>query len=146
MALANQKRQTGNVEHTESFNLENFKHRNVKFNVWDLGGQERVRPMWKQYFTGTQGLVFVVDSADHGRISEAERELSRIISDPEMKDVSVLIFANKEDLQGAMGPEAVENKLTCLRGRHFHLQASCAVTGEGVREGFTWLASQHQPA
>lgn len=49
-------------------------------------------------FTGTQGLIFVVDSADRDRIDEAKQELSKIINDKEMRDAIILIFANKQDL------------------------------------------------
>lgn len=64
----------------------------------DVGGQEKIRPLWRHYFTGTQGLIFVVDSQDRDRISEAKEELHRIIHDREMKDALLLVFANKQDL------------------------------------------------
>mgnify|MGYP004507218935 CR=1 FL=1 len=50
--------------------------------------------------TGTQGLIFVIDSNDRDRIDEARTELTRIIQDREMKDALLLVFANKQDLQG----------------------------------------------
>lgn len=49
---------------------------------------------------GTQGLIFVIDSNDRDRIDEARTELTRIIQDREMKDALLLVFANKQDLQG----------------------------------------------
>jgi len=52
---------------------------------------------------GTQGLVFVVDSSDHNRIDEAKTELHRILNDLEMSDCLLLVFANKQDLDGGMG-------------------------------------------
>ena len=58
-----------------------------------------IRPLWKHYYTGTQGLVFVVDSQDRERIDEAKRELHGILSDREMKDCLLLVFANKQDLE-----------------------------------------------
>jgi ADP-ribosylation factor 6 len=68
--------------------------------VWDVGGQDKIRPLWRHYYTGTQGLVFVVDSQDRERIDEAKQELHRILSDREMKDCLLLVFANKQDLPG----------------------------------------------
>jgi ADP-ribosylation factor protein 6 len=50
--------------------------------------------------TGTQGLIFVIDSNDRDRIDEARTELTRIIQDREMKDALLLVFANKQDLPG----------------------------------------------
>lgn len=64
----------------------------------DVGGQDKIRPLWRHYYTGTQGLIFVVDCADRDRIDEAKQELHRIINDREMKDAIILIFANKQDL------------------------------------------------
>ena len=82
------------------FNVETVTYKNVKFNVWDVGGQDMIRPLWKHYYTGTQGLVFVVDSQDRERIDEAKQELHRILSDREMKECLLLVFANKQDLPG----------------------------------------------
>ena len=64
----------------------------------DVGGQDKIRPLWRHYYTGTQGLIFVVDCADRDRIDEARQELHRIINDREMKDAIILVFANKQDL------------------------------------------------
>src|ERR1700761_4534870 len=81
-------------------NVETVKNKKVKFNVGDVGGQDKIRPLWRHYYTGTQGLVFVVDSQDRERIDEAKQELHRILSDREMKECLLLIFANKQDLPG----------------------------------------------
>lgn len=80
--------------------METVTYKNVKFNVWDVGGQDKIRPLWRHYYTGTQGLVFVVDSQDRERIDEAKQELHRILSDREMKECLLLVFANKQDLPG----------------------------------------------
>ena len=66
--------------------------------VQDVGGQDKIRPLWRHYYTGTQGLIFVVDCADRDRIDEARQELHRIINDREMREAIILIFANKQDL------------------------------------------------
>ena len=67
-------------------------------NHQDVGGQDKIRPLWRHYYTGTQGLIFVVDSQDRDRIEEARQELAKIMNDREMKDCLLLIFANKQDL------------------------------------------------
>src|ERR1700748_2634301 len=87
---------------TVGFNVETVTYKNTKFNVWDVGGQDKIRPLWRHYFSGTQGLVFVIDSNDRERIEEARTELTRIIQDREMKDALLLVFANKQDLPGCM--------------------------------------------
>ena len=65
-------------------------------------GQDKIRPLWRHYFSGTQGLIFVIDSSDFTRIDEAKNELARIIQDREMKDALLLVFANKQDIPGGM--------------------------------------------
>ncbi|KAJ1650935.1 ADP-ribosylation factor, Arf Arf6 [Dispira simplex] len=128
---------------TVGFNVETVTYKNVKFNVWDVGGQDKIRPLWRHYYTGTQGLIFVVDSADRDRIDEARQELHRIISDREMKDCLLLVFANKQDLPGAMSPTEVTEKLGLnrMRERTWFVNPSCATSGEGLFEGLTWLSN-----
>jgi len=108
---------------TVGFNVETVTYKNVKFNVWDVGGQDKIRPLWRHYFSGmfgngravevgyrcansvmigTQGLIFVIDSSDKARIDEARQELHRIINDREMKESLLLVFANKQDIPGGM--------------------------------------------
>ncbi|OXB38175.1 ADP-ribosylation factor 3 [Cryptococcus neoformans] len=85
---------------TVGFNVETVTYRNVRFNVWDVGGQDKIRPLWRHYYTGTQGLIFVIDSGDRDRIDEARLELERILADREMKECLLMVFANKQDLPG----------------------------------------------
>jgi len=127
---------------TVGFNVETVTYKNVKFNVWDVGGQDKIRPLWRHYYTGTQGLVFVVDSQDRERIDEAKQELHRILSDREMKECLLLVFANKQDLPGAMSPAEVTEKLGLhrMRDRSWYVHPSCATTGEGLFEGLQWLS------
>ncbi|PWA16228.1 hypothetical protein CCH79_00004489 [Gambusia affinis] len=115
---------------TVGFNVETVTYKNVKFNVWDVGGQDKIRPLWRHYYTGTQGLIFVVDCADRDRIDEARQELHRIINDREMRDAMILIFANKQDLPDAMKPHEIQEKLglTRIRDRNWYVQPSCATT------------------
>ncbi|KAF0496464.1 ADP-ribosylation factor family-domain-containing protein [Gigaspora rosea] len=133
---------------TVGFNVETVTYKNVKFNVWDVGGQDKIRPLWRHYYTGTQGLIFVIDSQDRDRIDEARQELHRIISDREMRDCLLLVFANKQDLPGAMSPAEVTEKLNLhhMRDRAWYVHPSCATTGEGLFEGLNWLSQNAKAA
>jgi len=126
---------------TVGFNVETVTYKKVKFNVWDVGGQDKIRPLWRHYFAGTQALIFVVDSSDRERIEEARTELMRIISDREMKDAVLLVFANKSDLPKAMDADEVTEKLglSKLQDHSWHVVQSCAIAGDGLFEGLTWL-------
>lgn len=128
---------------TVGFNVETVVYKNVKFNVWDVGGQDKIRPLWRHYYTGTQGLIFVIDSADRDRIDEARKELHRIILDREMSNSVLLVFANKQDLSNAMSPAEVTEKLHLhkLLNTLWYVYPSCATTGEGLFEGLAWLSN-----
>ncbi|KAJ3375599.1 ADP-ribosylation factor 3 [Allomyces macrogynus ATCC 38327] len=128
---------------TVGFNVESVTYKNVKFNVWDVGGQDKIRPLWRHYYAGTQGLIFVIDTADPDRIEEAASELHRILADPEMKNALLLIFANKQDMDNAMSPAEVTELLGLqrLKDRMWYVHPSCATTGEGLLEGLNWLST-----
>lgn len=130
---------------TVGFNVETVTYKNVKFNVWDVGGQDKIRPLWRHYYTGTQGLIFVIDSCDRLRIDEARQELQRIISDREMKEALLLVFANKQDVEGAMTPAEVTDRLQLAKIagslRQWSCNPSCATTGDGLFEGLAWLSN-----
>ncbi|KFY40102.1 hypothetical protein V495_05621 [Pseudogymnoascus sp. VKM F-4514 (FW-929)] len=128
---------------TVGFNVETVTYKNVKFNVWDVGGQDKIRPLWRHYYSGTQGLIFVIDSSDRERIDEAKQELHRIIGDREMKESLLLVFANKQDIKGAMSPQDVTDSLGLkdLNNRVWYVVPSCATTGEGLLEGLSWLSN-----
>ena len=76
--------------------METVEYKNISFTVWDVGGQDKIRPLWRHYFQNTQGLIFVVDSNDRERISEARDELMRMLAEDELREAVLLIFANKQ--------------------------------------------------
>lgn len=129
---------------TIGFNVETVEYKNISFTVWDVGGQDKIRPLWRHYFQNTQGLIFVVDSNDRERISEAKDEMSRMLSEDELRDAVLLIFANKQDLPNAMNAAEVTDKLGLhqLRQRNWYIQATCATSGDGLYEGLDWLSTQ----
>merc|ERR1712141_685693 len=83
---------------TIGFNVETVEYKNISFTVWDVGGQDKIRPLWRHYFQNTQGLIFVVDSNDRERIGEARDELMRMLAEDELREAVLLIFAKKQEL------------------------------------------------
>ena len=61
------------------------RYKNISFTVWDVGGQDKIRPLWRHYYTNTQGLIFVIDSNDRDRIGEAHDELHRMLAEDELR-------------------------------------------------------------
>ncbi|KAK4527817.1 hypothetical protein GAYE_SCF45G5748 [Galdieria yellowstonensis] len=126
---------------TIGFNVETVAYKNINFTVWDVGGQDKIRPLWRHYFQNTQALIFVVDSNDRERILEARDELRKMLAENEMRSAVLLIFANKQDLPNAMTVDEVIEKfgLNSLN-RKWKVQASCATSGQGLWEGLEWLS------
>ena len=107
-----------------------------------MGGQKRVRSLWHHYFERTKGLIYVVDSSDIKRLDEAREELFAVVENEEMVRVPVLIFANKQDIEGSASTSLVAEKL-CLskiKDRPCAVQGSCAISGDGVHEGLNQLS------
>ncbi|KAJ7620278.1 ADP-ribosylation factor 3, isoform CRA_a [Roridomyces roridus] len=101
---------------TIGFNVETVKYNKISFTVWDIGGQDKIRPLWRCYMSNCQGLIFVVDPSDRERISEAREELQRMLNEDNLRDALLLVFANKQDLPNAMTAAEVTDKLG-LHGR-----------------------------
>ncbi|KAJ6299047.1 hypothetical protein OIU76_020095 [Salix suchowensis] len=122
---------------TIGFNVETVMYKNISFTVWDVGGQQKIRHLWRHYFQSAHGLIFVVDSNDRRRISEARNELHCILSYIELKDAMLLVFANKQDVPDAMPVSEVADKLglPTLKQRHWYIQSSSATSGRGLYEG-----------
>merc|ERR1711965_169888 len=108
---------------TIGFNVETVEYKNISFTVWDVGGQDKIRPLWRHYYQNTQGIIFVVDSND--------------------RDGVLLVLSNKSDLPQAMSAAETADKLGLhsLRNRQWFIQATCATNGEGLYEGLDWLSN-----
>ncbi len=122
--------------------------------VWDIGGQDRIRNLWRHYYNGTQGLIFVVDSSDRDRMDEARDELHKALGEVELEKVrkergkkvicfvllyvfkalekvKVLVLANKQDLPQAMTVAEVSEKLQLKEiNKPWYIQSCSAVSGD----------------
>ena len=128
---------------TIGFNVETLQYKNIKFQVWDLGGQTSIRPYWRCYYPNTDAIIFVVDSSDTERLSIAKQELRAMLEEDELKDAILLVFANKQDMRGALNSAQVSEALGLpdLRSRQWSIQESSAVKCSGLFEGFDWLCA-----
>jgi len=130
---------------TIGFNVETLEFRNVKITLWDVGGQHKLRPLWKHYYLNTQAVIFVMDASNRERVQESRTELVRLLSEKELKDAALLILANKQDVTGCATIEEITDnfslyKLCC--GRSWHIQACDAKSGMGLQDGLDWLCRQ----
>uniref|UniRef100_A0A8B9DI35 ADP-ribosylation factor n=1 Tax=Anser cygnoides TaxID=8845 RepID=A0A8B9DI35_ANSCY len=129
---------------TIGFNVETVEYKNICFTVWDVGGQDKIRPLWRHYFQNTQGLIFVVDSNDRERVQESADELQKMLQEDELRDAVLLVFANKQDMPNAMAVSELTDKLglQTLRSRTWYVQATCATQGTGLYDGLDWLSHE----
>jgi len=137
----------GEVVHTIptiGFNVEEVQFKNINFTVFDVGGQAKLRPLWKHYYAGVDALIYVVDSSDEERLAMACEELHGIMGDGDFPhSASLLVYANKQDMPHALDVKelAEQLRLKKLRGHDWFIQPSCATRGEGVVEGMEWLST-----
>jgi len=127
---------------TIGFNVDTIKYKNIKFTVWDVGGQGKIRSLWRHYYSNAEALVFVVDSTDRDRIEETEQELQRLLNENNLRNTVLLILANKQDLPSAMAPSEIADQLGLCRmiGKKWHIQSTSAIDGTGLREAMKWLS------
>ncbi|CAG06291.1 unnamed protein product, partial [Tetraodon nigroviridis] len=127
----------------QGFNIKSVASHGMKLNVWDIGGQRKIRPFWKKYLENTDLLIYVIDSADKKRFEETGLELSELIDEENLKGVPVLIFANKQDLATASPASEIAEGLNLhtYRDRQWQIQACSAVSGEGVQDGMNWICN-----
>lgn len=104
----------GSADSSTGFNVETVEYKNIQFTVWDVGGQDKIRPLWRHYFQNTQGIIFVVDSNDRDRVTEAREELQRMLNEDELRDAMLLVFANKQDLPVRSGNHVTLPKLCAI--------------------------------
>jgi len=128
---------------TIGFNVESVVYKNLNFSVWDLGGQTNIRPYWRCYYANTNAVIYVVDSTDKERLALSRKELMAMLEEEELKDVHLLVFANKQDMPGSMNEAEVSTALGlhAIKDRQWHMQKASALKGEGLQEGLDWLAN-----
>jgi len=128
---------------TQGFNVKAVQSGAFKLNMWDIGGQRRIRPYWKNYYDETDLLIYVIDCSDRTRFEETGEELEELLSEDKLTGVPVLIYANKQDLSSAAPASEVAQGLNLhtIRERAWQIQPCSALSGEGVSDGMTWVLS-----
>ncbi|XP_008567646.1 PREDICTED: ADP-ribosylation factor-like protein 14 [Galeopterus variegatus] len=128
---------------TIGFNVEMIKmEKSLSLTVWDVGGQEKMRTFWGCYYENTDGLMYVVDSTDKQRLEDSRREFEHILKNEHIKNVPVVLLANKQDVPGALTAEDITRMFKVKKlcsDRNWYVQPCCAITGDGLIEGFRKL-------
>jgi ADP-ribosylation factor-like protein 2 len=137
------------IEPTLGFNIQTLEYssRNgpsYQLHVWDVGGQKSIRAYWRNYFEQTDGLIWVVDSGDRHRLDVCRQELAQLLSEERLAGASLLILANKQDVDGALTAAEIVQALDLdqsdrFKNRHWSIHTCSAVTGKGLKEGMDWM-------
>ncbi|KAM9454420.1 ADP-ribosylation factor-like protein 13B isoform 2-T2 [Clarias gariepinus] len=138
------------VAPTVGFSKVDLKQGKFEVTIFDLGGGKRIRGIWKNYYSESYGVVFVVDSSDVQRIQETRDTMAEVLRHPRIAGKPVLVLANKQDRDGAMAEADIieslsleklvnENKCLC------QIEPCSAVLGYGkkldksIKNGLNWL-------
>ncbi|XP_039890092.1 ADP-ribosylation factor-like protein 13B isoform X1 [Simochromis diagramma] len=140
------------VAPTVGFSKVDLKQGKFEVTIFDLGGGKRIRGIWKNYYSESHGVVFVVDSSDVQRIQETRETMAEVLQHPRIAGKPVLVLANKQDQEGALAEADIienlsleklvnENKCLC------QIEPCSAVLGYGkkvdksIKKGLNWLLS-----
>jgi ADP-ribosylation factor-like protein 2 len=129
------------IQPTLGFNIKTIEHKGYKLNVWDVGGQSSIRSYWRNYFEQTDGLIFVIDSVDQQRMELAAKELHSLLKEERLQGASLLIYANKQDLEGAIAIKQIASimRLEDIKTHHWSIQKCSAMSGLNLLAGMDWL-------
>ncbi len=133
------------ISPTVGFNIKSLEYNGYTLNLWDVGGQKSIRTYWRNYFEQTDGIIWVVDSVDRWRMEECRAQLHDLLGQEKLAGASLLVFANKQDLGGALSYQEIASVLQlqeeAMAGHHWSIHGCSAYTGKGLQQGFDWLVS-----
>ena len=113
-----------------------------------MSGQSTYRGLWESYYSEIQAIVFVLDSSDKLRMVLARDELQMLLQHEQVvgRTLPILVFANKMDIAGSLTPVECMGlmELDQIIDKPWHIAASNALSGDGVSDGFQWLAETIQ--
>ncbi|CAM6047265.1 unnamed protein product [Sphagnum compactum] len=126
---------------TVGLNIGRVEAHKSKLIFWDLGGQLGLRTIWEKYYEEAHAVLYVVDAATQSRFDDAKSALEKVLRHPDLQGAPMLIFANKQDLPGAVIAEELDKYLDLkeLNDRPSLVQAISAYDGSGIQEGVLWL-------
>jgi len=129
---------------TIGFNVETIRINESDITMWDVGGCDKIRPLGRHYYKGTDALIHVFDVTDPDRFGFALDMFNKTLEEAELKGVIVLVFFNKMDMSFDMPTlteqeHVVKGELLKHSSVLFHIQRCSAKANTGLQEGFDWL-------
>ncbi|PMD36593.1 ADP-ribosylation factor family protein [Hyaloscypha variabilis F] len=107
----------------------------------DVGGQKTLRSYWRNYFEKTDALIWVVDATDRLRVDDCREELHGLLQEERLSGASLLVFANKTDVNGCMDEAEIQEglQLDAIKTHKWHIIRCSAITGANLQEGLEWV-------
>ncbi|EAR87043.2 radial spoke 3 protein (macronuclear) [Tetrahymena thermophila SB210] len=127
---------------TQNINVSQMEFNGTRYAIYEVGGEANNRESWREYIQNSQGIIFVVDGSDDQRYDEARQYIQSIIEEPQLAEVPLLLYLNKQDKGGSIKKIASDLGLNMVSDREIFIQGSDAVSGVGVNIGFDWLSKQ----
>lgn len=129
---------------TIGFNVEQIQYKNITFTAWDIGARDKMRPLFRHYYKGTDAVVIVIDSSDRERMDELYCDvLKPALSAEELANSLFLFLVNKRDLPDTMDKDEVFVKLSLKSLKHtWNIIETSAIRGDGLTDSMEWLAAQ----
>ncbi|KAH8848259.1 ADP-ribosylation factor-like protein 2 [Pyricularia oryzae] len=129
------------VSPTLGFIIKTIDYEGYKLNIWDVGGQKTLRSYWRNYFEKTDALIWVVDATDRLRVEDCRVELHGLLQEERLSGASLLVFANKTDVNGCMQKDEILEGLQLkeIRTHRWSILECSAMTGKNLNEGLAWV-------
>ncbi|TLS30870.1 hypothetical protein PpBr36_03697, partial [Pyricularia pennisetigena] len=129
------------VSPTLGFIIKTIDYEGYKLNIWDVGGQKTLRSYWRNYFEKTDALIWVVDATDRLRVEDCRVELHGLLQEERLSGASLLVFANKTDVNGCMQKDEILERLQLkeIRTHRWSILECSAMTGNNLKEGLAWV-------
>ena len=131
---------------TIGFNVEKIVYNSINLIVWDVGGHEKLRGLWRHYIEETEAIIFVVDSSDTERMPEVKKAVKMLLKESKTKGIPLLILANKQDLETALSIKQLQKELKLFGGCHesWSIHPCSLEERYGIDDGLNWLIKQSQ--
>ncbi|KAJ7112465.1 ARF/SAR, partial [Mycena epipterygia] len=132
---------------TIGFNVETVEYKNISFNVWDVGSQDNIRPLWRHFGVRVGPDILIMKHPNDWQcVAEAREELHKMLNEEDLRNALLLVFANKQDFPNAMNAAELTDNLGLhgLRQRNWYIQLvdhPCGTSGDGLYEGLEWLSA-----
>ena len=123
--------------------IETFQYEGLTVNSWDNGAAYWIREKTRQ-IPPPNGLIFVIGCDNVGQVDDGIDYLHEFLGEANMRNVPLLVYANKQDIPNATKPNELERMLNCqgITDRPWKVQGTCAITGDSIYEGINWLGEQ----